>query len=69
MSKLELVDRRGDLDALQQRHLGALEADILWPPHEAGEVLLRHDVTTDGEGTALLLNSILWERFLGCGTL
>lgn len=40
----ELRDGRGDLEALVQDDLLALQADILRPLHEAGEVGLRLDV-------------------------
>ena len=40
----ELRDGRGDLQALAEDNLLALEADIFGPLHEAGEVLLGLDV-------------------------
>merc|ERR1712086_70268 len=66
----ELVDRWRDLDALQECHLSPLEADVLWPLHETGEVtLVVHDVTTNAELARFLLDGILWEFNLRGGTL
>merc|ERR1711970_1624704 len=58
----ELVDGRGDFDALKERHLRTLEANVFRPPHETGKVALWwQNGATNGENAWLLLHSILRE--------
>merc|ERR1719443_1004525 len=50
----ELVDGRGDLDALEERHLAALKAHVLRPADKAGEIaVLGKHVSTNAECTLL----------------
>merc|ERR1711959_30159 len=66
----ELVDCRRDLDALQERHLAALQADVLGPFHEANKVTLGgEDISSDGECAWLLLHSRARELDLRRGRL
>merc|ERR1719335_38777 len=66
---LELSDGRRDLQALEQDALLALDADVLRPLGEAGQVALRLDVTTDAELTrGLLIGEVLLDRGLGVST-
>lgn len=63
----ELVDNRGNLQALEQNSALALNADVAGPLDEASQVALGLNVTTDGEnagtslneGNGLLLSSLL----------
>jgi len=52
---VELVQRRGDLQAHEKNSLLALEADVAGPADITGQVTLRLNVTTDGEVLGLLL--------------
>jgi len=51
----ELVDGWWDLKSLEQDALLSLDAHVLGPFHEAGQVLLHDDVTTDTEVPGRLL--------------
>lgn len=61
-SVLELSNRGRDLESLVEDTLLALNADVLGPLHEPGEVSLWLDVTSQSEVTGVLLE----ERVL-CG--
>merc|ERR1712080_460647 len=60
-SVAELVDCRRYLDALQERHLAALQANVLGPLHEARQVTLGENIASDGECARFLLHSRAWE--------
>jgi len=51
----ELVDGWRDLKSLEEDSLLSLDADILWPFDETGEVLLLDDVSTNTEVSWVLL--------------
>ena len=58
---MELGNRGGDLESLVEDTLLALNADVLGPLHEPGEVSLWLDVTSQSEVAGVLLK----ERVLG----
>merc|ERR1711908_83347 len=60
-SVAELVDCRWNLDALQERHLTALQANALGPFHEARQVTLGENIASDRERAWFLLHSRAWE--------
>jgi len=62
---LELVDCWRDLNALVQDAAGALDANVLGPLDEAGEVATRADVAADAEHAGLLFDHVIWEFDLG----
>ena len=51
----ELVDGGGHLQSLHQNSLLSLDADVLWPFDEAGEVTLGLDVSAKSEILHILL--------------
>ena len=51
----ELVECGGDLQSLKKNSLLTLDADVLGPLDEAGEISLGLDVTTDSKVTSILL--------------
>ena len=52
---MELSNCRRDLESEVKDTLLALDADVLWPLHESGEVSLWLDVTSQSEVTRVLL--------------
>lgn len=54
-SLLELVEGGRNLQSLEEDSLLALDADVLGPLDEAGQVSLGLDVTTDSKVTSILL--------------
>merc|ERR1712137_892907 len=62
---LELVDCWGNLDALVQDPAGALDANVLWPLDETGQIAGWADVATDAESAGLLLDDVGRELDLG----
>lgn len=61
----ELVDGWWDLEAVEQDALLSLDAHVLGPSDETGEVLGLHDIATDTEVSSGLLE----EGLLGVGGL
>jgi hypothetical protein len=51
---LELVDSGGHLESLQKDSLLTLDADILGPSDEPGEISLGLDVSSDSEVSGVL---------------
>ena len=51
----ELVECGGNLESLKKNSLLTLDADVLGPLDEAGEISLGLDVTTDSKVTSILL--------------
>ena len=65
----ELVDCWGDLEALEKDPLLSLNANVLGPLHEASQVLLGLDVTSDSEvAGGLLEQGVLGARAGSGGT-
>ena len=51
----ELVECGGNLESLKKNSLLTLDADVLGPLDEAGEISLGLDVATDSKVTSILL--------------
>lgn len=64
-SASELGNRRRHLQALVQEALLALEADVLGPAHETGQIALRLDVTTDAKVARPALKEVSGDHRLG----